>query len=460
MQLYNTLSRSIEEFVPIDPSNVGIYACGPTVYRDIHIGNFRTYITSDILNRILCFIGYKTTFVMNITDVGHFRYSESAGKVIDPVMEEARHLGIDPFEVSKIYTEKFLADAKKLNLQTPEFLPKASDHIPDMIEIIKILLDKKIAYIQKGDVYFNVKKFRDYGKLSGNTLDKMSQLLEAVRVSVETDKKDSADFALWKKKGDRVMGWNSPWGEGVPGWHIECSAMSSKYLGRHFDIHVGGEDLIFPHHEDEIAQSEAVFGGKFVNYWVHSQFLLVDEGKMSRSKRNVYLVSELEKKGFNPLAYRYLTFQTHYRTRMNFTWKALESAQTALEKLYQIASSYDEPKIGCSEFENEFIQAINQDLNMPKAVAIMWELIRSDYPTSAKAATLYKMDEVLGLKIKDHANASINIPEQILEMVELRKGLRKQKKFALADQMRIKIEKKGYIIKDSKEGTKITRKVI
>lgn len=461
MQLYNTLSKSIGEFLPIDSSNVRIYTCGPTVYRDIHIGNFRTYITADLLRRVLNYVGYQTTFVMNITDVGHFRYSEEANRVIDPVMEEAKLLGVQPLDIAKLYTERFLSDAKKLNVLFPDVMPKASEHMKEMINIIKILLDKGYAYERGGDIYFKVSKFRDYGKLSGNTLDRMDQLLEAVRISVETDKKDSVDFALWKAQKDRVMGWDSPWGRGVPGWHIECSAMASKYLGKHFDIHVGGEDLIFPHHEDEIAQSEAAFSDKFVNYWVHSHYLLVDEGKMSRSKRNVYLISELEKNGFNPLAYRYLTFQTHYRARMNFTWDGLKGAQAALDKLYEMASEFDDvdEEEGISEFEEKFEDAITQDLNMPKAVSIMWEMLRSDNSSSSKAASLYKMDEVLGLKIQEHARRSKDIPEEIQKMVKERDALRQKKKFNLADQLRVKIEKRGYEVKDTKKGSQILKKI-
>ena len=245
MLLYNTLSRKIEEFKPLNPPHVGMYTCGPTVYRDIHIGNLRTYLTSDILKRALTLNGYKVISVMNITDVGHMRYSSEFNRQIDPVMEEALSEGRRPLEIAKNYTDKFLEDEKKINILPADVMPKATDHVKEMIEIIKVLIDKGFAYVTDGTVYFEVKKFREYGKLSGNTLNKMDQLLEAVRVSVETDKKDSADFALWKKAEEgRLMKWDSPWGEGFPGWHIECSAMSMKYLGRHFDIHAGGEDLI------------------------------------------------------------------------------------------------------------------------------------------------------------------------------------------------------------------------
>jgi len=292
MKLYNTLSRTIEEFVPLNDKKVNMYTCGPTVYREIHIGNLRTYITSDILVRTLKAQGYDVTSVMNITDVGHFRFSSDINKVIDPVMQEAKETGKSPLEISRKYTDIFLKDAKKVGIIPADFYPRATDHIGDMIELIEVLLEKGFAYIAEGNVYFDVKKFKDYGKLSGNTLDKMESLMEAVRVSVETDKNDSADFALWKKaEPDRVMKWDSPWGQGVPGWHIECSAMAQKTLQMlTLDIHTGGEDLIFPHHEDEIAQSEAASGQPFVKHWTHTNFLLVDSEKMSRSKRYVYSV--------------------------------------------------------------------------------------------------------------------------------------------------------------------------
>lgn len=460
MQIYNTLSRKIEEFVPIDPSNIKIYTCGPTVYRHIHIGNLRTYLTTDVLRRVFLSSNYGVTSVMNITDVGHFRFSEAAGKVIDPVMEEARVANVKPLDIAQKYTDLFLKDCQRLNILPQDNLVKATEHINEMIEIIKKLVDKRIAYVAGGNVYFRVANFRNYGKLSGNTLDKMDQLLEAVRVSVETDKKDSADFALWKKaKSDSVMKWDSPWGEGVPGWHIECTVMAQKYLGNHFDIHAGGEDLIFPHHEDEIAQAEASTGAPFVNYWVHTNFLLIDEEKMSRSKRNVYTLDELIKKGLNALAFRYLTFQTHYRSKMNFTWVGLESAQNALDKVYETASKFPAPTVGVIDYDAEFQEALDQDLNMPKAVSVMWEMLRSDNDPAQKAASLAKMDEVLGLDIFEKAKEMKEIPLTIQELVNERRHFRKNRMFNKADHVRAKIEKLGYEIKDDKNGVVVRKKI-
>ncbi len=460
MKLYNTFSRQLEEFEPISKKAVTIYTCGPTVYRDIHIGNLRTYLTTDVLRRVLKANEYEVNSVMNITDVGHFRFSTDVNKVIDPVVEEAEKLGVTPLELSKTYTDKFLKDTKRLNMLDHDVMPKASEHIEEMIEVIKILLDKGYAYESDGNVYFKVDKFADYGKLSGNTLDKMDALLEAVRVSVETDKKDSADFALWKKAEDRVMSWESPWGMGVPGWHIECSVMSMKYLGVSLDIHAGGEDLVFPHHEDEIAQSESLTDEKFAKYWVHTSFLSVDEEKMSRSKGNVFILQDLIGKGFSPASFRYLTYQTHYRAKMNFTFEALEGASTALKKMYELASKLPEGEGYADKYEVEFLHALNQDLNMPRALSIVWEMLRSGTPDAKKAAALGRMDEVLGFEIFKTSKEMTDIPGKVQELINERERLRSEGRFMLADQMRHKIEEMGYEILDQKKGQpKVLKKI-
>lgn len=462
LRLYNTLNKKVEEFRPINPPSVGIYTCGPTVYRNIHIGNFRTYLMADFLRRALEYNGCNVIHVKNITDVGHMRIpvddNGSAGSPqvnqIDPVIEEALKEGKTPREIVGRYTGLFLEDERKLNIRKADRYPKASEHIKEMIEIIKVLLKKELAYEADGTVYFDVKKFKTYGKLSGNTLDKMDKLLKAVRVSLETDKKDSIDFALWKKAEEgRLMKWESPWGIGFPGWHIECSAMSIRYLGDTLDIHTGGEDLIFPHHEDEIAQSEGATGRQFVNYWMHGGYLLTDDEKMSRSKGNVYILSDLEKKGFEPMAFRYLTMLTHYKSKMNFTWEALSSAQTALNRLRAEVSKWDEPKIGCAELENKFLDAINNDLNMPEALAVVWELVKSDNPTSAKAESLFKFDQILGLNLQEAKEKKETIPQDILEMIKQRDDFRANKRYLLADQLRNKLKKLGYNVKDTQKGT-------
>lgn len=460
MHLYNTLTRQLEEFKPIAGKKVTIYTCGPTVYRDVHIGNLRTYLTTDILRRVLKANEYDVTSVMNITDVGHFRFNEEKGKSIDPIVEEASKMGVTPLELSKTYTDKFLKDAKKLNILEHDVMPKASEHIAEMIEVIKVLIEKGFAYEVSGNVYFRVDKFADYGKLSGNTLDKMDQLLEAVRVSIETDKKESADFALWKKAEDRVMSWDSPWGKGVPGWHIECSVMSMKYLGVSLDIHLGGEDLIFPHHEDEIAQSESFSQQKFVNYWMHTSFLTLDDEKMSRSKGNIYTLSEVEKAGYHPLAFRYLTYQTHYRAKMNFSKEAIDGASNALRKLYDLATDLPEPKGYADKYEIEFDYALQQDLNMPKALSIVWEMLRSKEEDANKAAALRRMDEILGLSIFENSEKRSQVSEKAYAMAAERVKLRKEGRYRLADEMRVQIEKMGYEIKDDANGkTKLIKKI-
>lgn len=464
LKLYNTLTRKIEEFKSINPPQVGIYTCGPTVYRDVHIGNFRTYLMADFLRRTLEYNRFRAVHIKNITDVGHMRRlgEDHHGGQLDPIIEEAIKRAKSPKEISEYYTNIFLRDEEKLNIEKAKKYPKASEHVKEMIEIIKILLEKKLAYETEGTIYFDVKKFKNYGQLSGNTLDKMDNLLKAVRVSLETDKKESIDFALWKKaeKG-RLMKWDSPWGEGFPGWHIECSAMSIKYLGDTFDIHTGGEDLIFPHHEDEVAQSEGATGRKFVNYWLHGGYLLVDNEKMSRSKGNVYTISDLEKKGFDPLSFRYLTLMTHYKSKMNFTWEALQGAQVAYKRLIEEVSLWDRPKIGCAEFEERFLNAINNDLNMPEALSIVWEMVKSDYPASAKAESIFRMDEVLGLDLvnakKKKKKIKVVVPDNIKRFIEEREGLRKARSYTKADHLRNKIKKLGYIIKDTKKGIEVEK---
>ncbi|OGY27898.1 MAG: cysteine--tRNA ligase [Candidatus Woykebacteria bacterium RBG_19FT_COMBO_43_10] len=469
MFLSHTLTRKKEKFVPIEKGKVGIYSCGPTVYRDIHIGNLRTYLAADILKRLLIYNGYKVKHIKNITDVGHMRTDPTASKLrgaseattYDPIITEALEQGKTPQQIAETYTQKFLEDEKRLNILPADTFPKATEHIKEMIEMTKALLDKGYAYVADGTIYFSVKKFKDYGKLSGNTLNKMGKLLAAVRVATETDKKDSADFALWKKaEEDRSLKWASPWGEGFPGWHIECSAMSMKYLGPHFDIHTGAEDNIFPHHEDEIAQSEAATGEKFVNYWIHAGFLLVDGKKMARREGNVYTVSDIVEKGFKPLALRYLSLTAHYRSRLNFTWKSLEAAATALNNLYREVTGYataDVPKVGCAEYEQRFLAAVNDDIDTPTALSIVQELVGSDYPPSAKLQSLFKFDQVLGLDLEKVAGEASQVPDKVKELVQEREKARKDNDFKTADKIRTQIKSKGYEVVDTEKGPKLKK---
>ncbi|OGY29959.1 MAG: cysteine--tRNA ligase [Candidatus Woykebacteria bacterium RIFCSPHIGHO2_12_FULL_45_10] len=454
--LTNTLTRKKEKFVPNKAGEVGIYTCGPTVYRNVHIGNLRTYISADILKRVFIYNGYTVKHIKNITDVGHMR-TTGADEAYDPVITEAIKEGKTPLEIAESYTKAYREDEEKLNIIPADENPKATDHIPEMIELIQKLIANGLAYEAEGNIYFKVKEFKDYGKLSGNTLDKMDQLLQAVRVSVETDKKDSADFALWKRAtGDRAMVWDSPWGKGFPGWHIECSAMSMKYLGENFDIHTGAEDLIFPHHEDEIAQSEGATGKKFVSLWSHAGFLLVEGEKMARSANNFVTLNEIIGKGFQPLAFRYLCLTTHYKSRLNFTWKGLEASQEALNNLYREVSSYSEPKIGCAEYEQRFLEAINDDLNTPEALSIVWELVKSDYPDSAKLQSLLRFDEILGFGLSELVQSN-NVPDKVTELVNEREKARAEKDFARSDKLRKEIAESGFEVVDTDLGPKLKK---
>ena len=459
LRIYNTLSRKIEEFSPIDSPNVGIYCCGPTVYDYQHVGHMRRYVGDDILVRVLEYDDYKVKQVMNITDVGHLVSDADEGE--DKMEKGAKKFGMSVWDIAKKFEAQFLESIDLLNIQRPSVLMHATDYIKDQIELIEILEEKGYTYKISDGIYFDASKFPTYTELSRQNLD---EIRAGARVEMVKGKKSLSDFALWKfspKNSKRQMEWDSPWGKGFPGWHIECSAMSMKALGPTFDIHTGGIDHINIHHTNEIAQSEAASGRKFVNYWVHHAFLMIEDEKMSKSLGNLYTVEDIVKKGFNPLALRYLYFQTHYRQEMNFTFEALESAQNALKKLYDEISSWDEPKVGCAEFESNFFEAINDDLNMPKALAVVWELIKSDYPTSAKAQSLFNFDKVLGLDLKNQTaklkSQKNEIPQEVLGLVKERDELRKQKRFHLADQLRNRIKKLGYDVEDKQGKTEIKR---
>ncbi len=461
MKLYNTLSRTIEDFEPIAPPRVGIYTCGPTVYDFTHIGHLRKYINDDVLVKTLKLNKFDVKHVMNITDVGHLTSDEDAGE--DKLEKGAKKEGKTVLEVAKFFEEDFFKSLRFVNIDRPDVVALATEHIDDQVALIEILSKKGFTYKTNQAIYFDVSKFPEYTKLSGQKLD---DKITGARsdVVVDNQKRNPADFALWfftiGRFKDHVLRWPAPFGEGFPGWHIECSAMSMKYLGLSFDIHTGGIDHIPVHHTNEIAQSEAATGQMFVKYWVHSAFLTVDGEKMSKSLGNFYRITDIVSKGFNPLAYRYLTFQTHYRSEMNFTWKALEGAQVALDRLYEIASGFTQiHKDTNIEFERDFQDALNQDLNMPKAISVMWDMLKSKTPDSVKASTLFQMDKVLGLKIQENSKRLVNIPDRIREMVGERNKLRKEKRFNAADKLRKDIEKLGYVIEDNEGKTKIIRKV-
>lgn len=460
LKLFNSLTNEIEQFEPIHPGKVGMYTCGPTVYNFAHIGNFRTYTTADLLVRILKYNNLDVDYVMNITDVGHLTGDNlgDADTGEDRMEKAAEKEQRSVWDIANMYTDAFLKDYKRLNLTEPKVWAKATDHIEDQIELIKVLEEKGFTYRTSDGIYFDTSKFPDYGKLS--TLD---EIKEGARVEVNPEKKNPRDFALWKfspKHEKRQMEWESPWGIGFPGWHIECSAMSMRYLGFHFDIHAGGMDLRSTHHPNEIAQSEAATGEKFANYWVHSAFILVDGKKMSKSLQNVYTVEDLVQNGFDPLALRYLYMQTHYRSEMNFTFEALENAQNTLKNLRSTIREWEPASGEPAPLEQDFYDAINNDMNMAQAVSVMWDLVKTNrYTSASKSQALLAMDKVLGLDLERYIAHPVVIPEEVKAMALDREKLRKERRFHLADQLRSKIEKMGYEVLDRKDSEPVVRKI-
>ncbi len=444
MKLYNTLTRKVEEFKPLNPPHVGVYVCGPTVYDYMHIGNLRTFINFDILRRVLIYGGYEVQFIQNITDID------------DKIIKKAKEKEISLDELTKDYTNFFFEDLNKLNILQANVNPKATEHVGKMIKYIEVLIEKGLAYVEDdGSVYFDISKFENYGVLS--QIEKRELKTGTRILSDEYTKENVQDFALWKAVEGDEFGYSSPWGKGRPGWHIECSVMSQEYLGETFDIHGGGIDLLFPHHENEIAQSEGKTGKRFVNFFVHAEHLLIDGRKMSKSLNNFYRLSDLEEKGFEPLAYRYLVLTAHYRDKLNFTWQSLEAAQNALNKIRQEIRAWESPKIGCAEFQQKFAEAANNDLNMPQAVAVMHELIQSDYPTSSKARTILEMDKILGLGLDEYLGKTIEISEKVQQLIEERENARKNKDFEKADKVRREIKDLGYDLDDTPEGVKVKK---
>lgn len=457
MKLYNTLSRKEEKFEPLNSSEVTFYACGPTVYDETHIGHMRKFVMDDVLKKAIRFAGFPVKHVMNITDVGHLSGDDDSGE--DKLEKGAKKQGKTVWDIAKDYTEKFFETMEALNVETPTIVCNATDHIQQMIELIQKLEEKGFTYKTKEAIYFDVTKFNHYGELSGQ---KLEEKMQAVREEVQVDpnKKHPADFALWFKRvgrfADHTMHWQSPWGDGFPGWHIECSAMSMHYLGETIDIHSGGIDHIPVHHENEIAQSEAATGKKFVDYWVHHAFLKVNGEKMSKSKGNFYTLKDIQDHGIDPLAIRYLFLQTNYRKELNFTWEAAKAAEEAFNRLKNIVidlkleignSRIQQKELGHSPFLEKFKKSVANDLNTAEAVAVMWEVLKSDITASEKLDLLYKFDEVFGLKMNEFQSEAI--PEEILKLAEERLLAKKDRDFEKSDQLRITIEKLGYVIEDT-----------
>jgi cysteinyl-tRNA synthetase len=456
IQLYNTLTRQKEVFKPIKSQNVGLYTCGPTVYHYAHIGNLRTYIFEDILRRTLEYNGYTVNHVMNITDVGHLTDDGNNGE--DKMEKGASREHKSVWDIAKFYTEAFQNDMIDLNIAPPILWCKATDHIPEQIDLVKTLENKGFTYKISDGIYFDTSKLSDYGKLA--QLD-IAGLNSGARIEMG-EKKQATDFALWKFSpidSQRQMEWASPWGKGFPGWHIECSAMSLKYLGDRFDIHCGGIDHIPVHHTNEIAQNEAALGHQTVNYWLHGEFLLTNDERMGKSKGNFLTIQTLKDAGFDPLAYRYFALGAHYRSKLNFTFEALTGAQNALTNLRNSINDYPAPTEIDSETIERFLQAINDDLDTPKALAIIWNMLKSNMDNGKKLATIFDMDYVLGLHLKGQYDAAqelqANIPPEVIELVEAREIARDAKQWAAADELRDKIKDQGYTVEDTPEGSKI-----
>jgi cysteinyl-tRNA synthetase len=463
MRIFNTLSRKIEDFRPMG-KEVKVYACGPTVYHYAHIGNLRTYIFEDVLRRSLLFNGFKVKHVMNITDCGHLTSDADEGE--DKMAKGAAREGKTVWEIAKFYENAFFSDCAALNIQKPEIKCKATEHIPEMIELIQKIEKNGYTYVSEGNVYFDVTKFSDYGKLSRMKIEGQEA---GARVAVDEAKKNKLDFVLWftkSKFGNQDMQWDSPWGRGFPGWHIECSAMSIKYLGEQFDIHCGGIDHIPIHHTNEIAQSEAATGKKpWVKYWMHGEFLVMDKEKMSKASGEFLRMQLLIDKGYDPIVYRYFCIGAHYRQQLRFSWEGLDGARNAFnrlkEKVLELRESKDDAEgdlVKTTEYEKEFENAVTDDLNMPTALSVMWSVVRDeDISSSEKLGLLFKFDNVLGLGIEGWKRESVEISDEVKRLLELRENARRNKLWKESDELRDRIKSLGFLVMDGADGQMVKR---
>lgn len=461
IKFYNTLTKEKSEFKPIEGNTVRMYSCGPTVYSYAHIGNFRAYIFMDTLRRVLKYNGHDLKHVMNITDVGHLESDADEGE--DKMEKAARKENKNPYEIAAYYTDIFFRDMERLKIEKPEIIAKATEHIPEMLEFVKGLIENGYAYETSRGIYFDISKLDKYPVLSNRNIEDQ---IAGARVDVDEEKKSPYDFALWiKAPENHIMKWESPWGMSYPGWHIECSAMGRKYLGDEFDIHTGGIDHIPTHHENEIAQSKGLTGKVPAKYWMHVEFLQVDGGKMSKSLGNVYTLDQLQEKGIEPLAYKLFCFTAHYRTKLNFTFETAQANQKALTRLRegfvkQLEGTQKIEEEQIKEYENRFLETINDDLNIPAAMGIIWEIVRSQKQSKQFAELLLKFDQVLGLDLANSKTyleqaKNIELPEEIQKLVEERIKARQEKNWALSDEIRDTLQEKGYIVKDTKEGMSI-----
>lgn len=451
---YNTLTRKKELFKPINEKEVKMYSCGPTVYYYAHIGNLRAYLFMDNLRRVLKYNGYHLKHVMNITDVGHLVSDADEGE--DKMMKAARRENKNPFEIADFYMDAFLKDIDKLNIERPEIIARATEHIDVMEDYVKKIIDNGYTYQTDDTVYFDTSKLDKYGVLSNR---KVEDQKAGARVDFDKNKKNISDFALWiKAPKEHIMQWDSFFGKSYPGWHLECSAMGYKYLGDHFDIHTGGVDHIPIHHENEIAQSKGFCGHNPVNYWMHCEFLQINGGKMSKSLNNLYTLEDLKKKGYEPLVYRMFNFTSSYRAQINFTFEAMDAAKVSLQRL---RDGYLKHKEGqedvtdaeITEYETKFNEAINDDLNMPVAMSVVWDVVKNPNKSKKLADLLLKFDEVLGLDLANYEKVQDALPEDIQKLVDERNQARKDKNWGESDRIRDLLIEKGYTVKDSKEGT-------
>lgn len=456
LYFYNTLGRKKQEFKPIK-DEIGFYACGPTVYHYAHLGNLRSYVFMDILRKTLEYNNYDVNLVMNITDVGHLTDDADEGE--DKMEKGARREGKSVWDIAKHYEEAFLEDIKNLNIEKPSTICRATEHIEEQINLIKEIEKNSFTYTTSDGVYFDTSKLDDYGKLVPNF--NAEELEVGKRISLG-EKKNSTDFALWKfspEKEQRQMEWDSPWGKGFPGWHIECTAMACKYLGNKFDIHTGGIDHIPVHHTNEIAQAQGAYGEEHVNYWLHNEFLKVESGKMAKSEGNFLRMQTIYDKGYSALDYRYMCLLTHYRKQLNFTWDALEAAANARKKInnkvLELKEKNKETGKVLEKYKDEFQEHINNDLNTPKAISTLQELIDSKEEAKNILATTYELDKVLGLGLINVEKEKI--PEDVKLLAEHRELARKNKEFKEADRLRDKIKGKGFKVKDKKDGFEIER---
>ena len=454
LRLFDTYERKVRTFEPLSGNSVGIYCCGPTVYNFAHIGNLRTYLFEDLLKRVLLANGYEVNHVLNITDVGHLVSDADTGE--DKMELGTQRTGMTAWELADFYSIAFQKDLQRLNILAPDIWCKATDHIAEQIDFVRDLENKGFTYGTSDGIYFDSRKLNNYGYLA--RLD-IGGLQAGARVD-QGERKFMTDFALWKfspEDEQRQMEWDSPWGRGFPGWHIECSAMSAEYLGDFFDIHCGGEDHIPIHHTNEIAQTEAARGTRLANFWMHGYFLQLDDARMSKSSGEFLTLDVLIERGFDPLVYRYFCLNGHYRSQMTFSWESLEAARTSLNRLYETAYGWGEPGDPDAKMVERFFESLNDDLGMPRAMAVLWELVRSGLDDRVKKATLLKFDEILGLEIVDWTPEEVAVPEEVTTLLRAREAARNQKNWVRADELRDEIIALGFLLDDTPEGTRVFR---